>query len=131
MPMEDLILAYVDVLEAHPSLARLFLWEALAYTPGGGAEHAPEAGEQAPEVADLARRQREGELSADFDPAYLLLIFMAVTIAPLALSHQVRQFTGLEPDSPEFIARFREQLRLLVRSLGGDRPPPRPRSGGG
>jgi AcrR family transcriptional regulator len=126
MPIDDLVVAYVDVLLRQPVLARLFVWEALAYKPDGpAAEPTGVDPAQAPDVVGLADRQQAGELSADFDPAYLLLLLMAVTLAPLTLSHQVKQFTGLEPDSPEFLERFRGQLRLLVRHLSGPGSPPR------
>jgi AcrR family transcriptional regulator len=126
MPIDDLVVAYVDVLLRQPELARLFVWEALAYKPDGPpAEPTGVDPAQAPDVVGLAERQQAGELSADFDPAYLLLLLMAVTLAPLTLSHQVKQFTGLEPDSPEFLERFRGQLRLLVRHLSGPGSPPR------
>jgi AcrR family transcriptional regulator len=126
MPLDDLVVAYVDVLRRQPELARLFVWEALAYKPDGPpAEPTGVDPAQAPDVVGLADRQQAGELSADFDPTYLLLMLMAVTLAPLTLSHQVKQFTGLEPDSPEFLERFRGQLRLLVRHLSGPGSPPR------
>ena len=116
MPMEDVVVAYVDLSRTHPDLFRLFLWEALAAVPAMGPP--PGRSEEPPEVVDIARRQAAGELSADFDPSYLLLIMMAVTIAPLTLSHQVEHFTGLAPGDPVFVERFREQVRLLVRHLG-------------
>ena len=114
MPVEDVVVAYLDLITQQQELFRLFLWEGLAYQPGGPA---PEDPASAPELVDMARRQANGELDTDFDPACLLLISMAITILPVAIPHQVKQFTGLEPMSPEFMDRYREQVRLLIRHL--------------
>ncbi len=123
MPIEDVVAAYVDLIRAQPDLTRLFLWEALAYTPGGPGPDEPGA---AAEVVDIARRQHAGELPPELDPAYALLFLMALSIGPQALAAQVKQFTGLEPDSAEFLERYREQIRLLIRRLGPPttQPPP-------
>ena len=130
-PLADVVIGYLDLIKTQPELFRLFLWEELAYPAGGGSDaHAAGGAEPgdpaaAPEVADIVRRQREGEITAELDPAFVLLVLMAVTMMPVALARQVKLFTGLEPDSPELAERLREQVRLLVRQLA----PPVPAAG--
>jgi len=42
---------------------------------------------------------------------------MALATTDVAMPHQVKLFTGLDPTSREFRERYGEQLRLLVRHL--------------
>ncbi|MCG8925662.1 TetR/AcrR family transcriptional regulator [Lentzea sp. CC55] len=71
------------------------------------------------QVEQVRRRQESGELPADLDPGFLLLALMAAASAPLTLRHTAGQITGEDPATPEFAAKYAEQLALLVRHLSG------------
>ncbi|RBJ00581.1 hypothetical protein DRA43_20895 [Micromonospora provocatoris] len=75
-------------------------------------------------VDDVRRRLRSGELSADLDPAYVVLTFFAAAMAPTVLPQVIRRLTGLAADSPEFLDAYAARLRRVLGHLGGDTPPP-------
>lgn len=78
------------------------------------------------QVADLRRRQDEGEVHADLDPAMLFVVLQGAVAAPLVFPDNVRQLTGLDPQSPDFAARYADQLGRIVSLLaspGRCRPP--------
>jgi hypothetical protein len=65
----------------------------------------------------LRRRQRDGQLAAELDPPYVLLMLFAAAFAPTVLPQIVRRMTGLAGDSPEFQEAYREQLRRVIARL--------------
>ncbi|MEV6844314.1 TetR/AcrR family transcriptional regulator [Actinoplanes sp. NPDC051411] len=69
-------------------------------------------------VDDLRRRQEAGEISADLDPAHLMLLLFGAVLAPTVVPHVARQFTGLDPESDEFRETYAAQLRLVIARLG-------------
>jgi TetR/AcrR family transcriptional regulator len=69
------------------------------------------------DVEGMRRRQVEGEIGGDLDPGFVLLALQAIAAAPVVFPDDVRRVTGLEPDSPEFVAWQTEQLRRLVERL--------------
>lgn len=71
------------------------------------------------QVEQMRDRQKAGELPADLDPGFLLLVLMAAASAPLTLRHTASQITGEDPATPEFASKYAEQLALLVRHLSG------------
>jgi hypothetical protein len=73
-------------------------------------------------VDDARRRQEAGELAADLDPAYVLLILFAATLAPTVLPQVVRRVTGLPADSPEFLGTYAEQLGKIMSRLAAAEP---------
>lgn len=128
LPLPDLVARYLEGAVDGRHLARLFLRESLDdVTPAGA--RADGNGD----VEDLRRRQAEGEIAEDLDPGYLLLALQGAVSASLVFPAEVRRLTGLEPDSPEFLATFAEQIRRIVRRLAvppptgtpGSDPPPR------
>ncbi|TLS42110.1 TetR/AcrR family transcriptional regulator [Streptomyces montanus] len=108
VPLDELVARYLHMALDDPRFVRLALWQSLT----GSA-----AGAQPEDLSDLQRRQNEGELGAELDPAAVMLMLYALVMAPLALPQTARQLFGLEPDSPEFRRRYTEQLRRLVRRL--------------
>jgi TetR/AcrR family transcriptional regulator len=72
-------------------------------------------------VEDLRRRQRDGELSTELDPAYLQVLLFAATLAPNVLPQVVRRLTGLPADSEEFRQTYADQLRRVVARLAEPR----------
>jgi len=60
---------------------------------------------------------RDGEIAADLDPAYLLLVLFSAAMAPTLLPQIVRRVTGEAAGSSEFLTAYGEQLRRIVRHL--------------
>jgi TetR/AcrR family transcriptional regulator len=71
-------------------------------------------------VADIRERQAAGALPPEMDPACLIVMLMAAAMAPVTLPHVIAGVCGGDPQSPEFVERFADQLALLVRRLGLD-----------
>ncbi|GIG62287.1 TetR family transcriptional regulator [Longispora fulva] len=111
LSISDLTTRYLHEVLTNPQAIRLVLWHGLA-----DEDVAPP--EPAEDLSDLYRRQELGELAADLDPASFMLAMMSMVMAPITLPHIVRQLFGVEPDSPEFEARYAEQLRRIVGMLG-------------
>jgi AcrR family transcriptional regulator len=118
LPLGELVAAYARVSVEQRELTRLFVRECLddAQLPAAVAgEEAP--GEEPAEVADLRRRQQAGELDPRLDPAFVMLALQGAASAGVAFPGDVRRFTGLDPASEQFAARYGEQLALLVGLL--------------
>lgn len=116
LPLEELIEAYARAVLEDPRRARLLLWAGLTHDPSSdtSASTVTNAGE---DRADLQRRQANGELAADLDPAIFQVALMGLLLAPLSLPQIVREHTGLEATSPEFAHRYTEQIKLMLRHL--------------
>ena len=116
LPLDDLVSEYLHATLADPRLSRLLVWDGLAEATR--AEYRPpEEPPGSEDVADLRRRQEQGELAADLDPGFVLLVFMGAIIAPTVMPQVVRRTTGIEADSPQFAGRYSEQLKRIVRHL--------------
>ncbi|HKA05475.1 MAG TPA: TetR family transcriptional regulator [Acidimicrobiales bacterium] len=127
MSLEDMAVAYLRLDDPTRDMVRLFLREGLDNPRG---DTVPDADPDAvpPEIVDLRRRQVAGEVDPAFDPRYLLLMLMVLSTTDVAIPHQVKKFTGLDPTSREFRERYGEQLRLLLRHLRPpDSAPPAPK----
>jgi TetR/AcrR family transcriptional regulator len=111
-PLGEVVAAFADVGEQQRSWVRLLVWQALAGDRADGDEDYHRS-----MVDDLRRRQAAGEIAADLDPAYLQLVLFGAAIAPTLLPRFAADFTGLAPDSPEFLAGYAEQLRRIVARL--------------
>ncbi|WP_433287407.1 TetR/AcrR family transcriptional regulator [Micromonospora sp. CA-244673] len=125
LPMADVVAGFLRLGATQRSWARLLIWEGLADT-GAAADTEGEA--QAHRyftamVEDVRRRQRTGELSADLDPAYVVLTFFAAALAPTVLPQVVRRLTGLAADSPEFLDAYAAQLGTMLGHLTVPTPP--------
>ncbi|SDU95116.1 DNA-binding transcriptional regulator, AcrR family [Microlunatus sagamiharensis] len=103
---------YVRVFGDHPELERLFLRDTLDQDPDG-VEFDPDV----PEVAELRRRQQDGELAPSLDPAFVLLFLQAMTVAGTLFPAETKRLTGLDPRTPEFRRRSADQVRLIVDKL--------------
>ncbi|WP_235828486.1 TetR/AcrR family transcriptional regulator [Actinomadura rubteroloni] len=111
LPLDELILRYLDNAMDDPRGVRLSLWRALT-------ERLEEIAPEYDDLAALRRRQDEGDLAPEFDPAYVMVMMHALVSAPVAVGPTIRAVTGLDPASPEFRARYTAQLRALLRRLG-------------
>ncbi|WP_262286387.1 TetR/AcrR family transcriptional regulator [Micromonospora sp. MA102] len=123
--MAEVVAGFLRLGATERSWARLLIWEGLA-DPGATTETEDEA--QAHRyftamVDDVRRRQRTGELSADLDPAYVVLTFFAAAMAPTVLPQVVRRLTGLAADSPEFLDAYAAQLGRMLGHLAAPTPP--------
>lgn len=120
-PFADVMRYFVQSGVQDHDLARLFLWENL--TDGApdavGVEGQREFLQQ--QVEYVRARQTAGDLPADLDPAFLLLIFMAASSAALALPRVVRAVSGQDPNSAEFAEAYGDQLARLVGHLASGR----------
>ena len=70
----------------------------------------------------VTRRQGNGEVAADLDPAAVLLAGMGMVAAPVAMPQVARELFGVDPASPEFRERYTEQLRRIIAHLAGGTP---------
>jgi TetR/AcrR family transcriptional regulator len=121
LPFEELVAGYVDDSVAQYELHRLFVRESLD-TAAPGAPRGLGIDEE--DVADVRRRQEEGEIADDLDPAALLLMLEAAVSVGVTYPADVRKLTGLDPRSREFADYYGEQLRRVLRHLappGGER----------
>ncbi|MDG4827592.1 helix-turn-helix domain containing protein [Asanoa sp. WMMD1127] len=112
-PLDEVLTAFAAVGEAQRHWVRLLVWQALE----GNQEEGGSAYRRMM-VDDLRRRQAAGEVAADLDPAFLLLALFGAALAPTLLRHFAEDFTGLAVDSPEFRARYADQLKRIVARLG-------------
>jgi TetR/AcrR family transcriptional regulator len=114
LPFDELVARYVEDSVENRELHRLFVRESLedAAPAGQGRVGISEA-----DVADLGRRQRDGEIADDLDPAFLLLALQGAVSAGITFPDDVRRLTGLDPTTGEFADRYAEQLRRIVRHL--------------
>lgn len=114
VPFEEVAVRYLRHVLDDPRGTRLSAWRGLTENldelPPGDRE----------DLSDLRRRQAEGELADDLDPAAVMLAVMAMVAAPVTMPLAVRRVFGLDPDSPEFRERYIEQLRRILRHLAGD-----------
>jgi TetR/AcrR family transcriptional regulator len=111
-PLGDVVAAFTHVGEEQRNWVRLLVWQALAGDRDDGDEDYRRA-----MVDDLRRRQEAGEIAADLDPGYLQLVLFGAALAPALLGDLAEDFTGLDPHSPEFGQRYREQLARLIAHL--------------
>lgn len=128
LSLPDLVVAYLDAVFEKPEMTRMFTWEGLSPTLPPELHAQPEG--EAPEVADLRRRQEAGEIADDIDPAYLLIAMMGAVNTPVTMPQTIERICGLPADSPAFREAFARQLRLILRHLARSpanaaRKPPR------
>jgi AcrR family transcriptional regulator len=108
--LDEVAVAYLRTTLDDPRLTRLLLWDGLT---GGDADQEPE------DLTDLRRRQAQGEIAPDLDPAMFQLALMGAILAPIALPQVVRRLTGLHATDPEFKESYARQLRRIVQLLRG------------
>lgn len=109
-PLADLAAAYVEDGARHRDLHRLLLRASLDGEELGG-------GVGPDDLAAMRRRQAAGEVTADLDPAFVLLALQAVAAAGVVFGGDVRRLTGLDPASEAFARWHAGQLRRLVARL--------------
>jgi AcrR family transcriptional regulator len=110
--LDELVARYLAVAHAQPELQRLFIRENLE---GDHATTAPDL--DADDVTDLRRRQAEGEIDPEIDPAFLLIVLQAAVSVGVLFPRDVRRYLDMDPSSDEFFAHADRQLRILVQHL--------------
>jgi AcrR family transcriptional regulator len=112
----DLAVAYLQVGFEQPDLMRMFIWENLTRTRRSALSDSGEY-EEPPEIADLRRRQAEGEIDDAIDPACLLVAVQGAVSAPTTMPQEVERLCGMSADSDEFQKRYAEQMRIILQHL--------------
>ncbi|HEV2779601.1 MAG TPA: TetR family transcriptional regulator [Actinophytocola sp.] len=115
-PLDAVLAGFVMGNLRHRDWARLLAWSNLDSADAAPGAEDDYAFMQA-QVADLRRRQEDGELPADLDPQCLLLALFAAACANVTLPRVTRAVCGEDPESPAFAERYAEQLGRLVRHL--------------
>jgi TetR/AcrR family transcriptional regulator len=118
-PLDEVVVGFLRQAVENRSWGRLLVWEGLSGDTDGEASDAYFTAM----VEDVSRRQRSGELAADLDPRYILVLLFAAALAPTVLPQVTRRVTGLAADSPAFLDAYGEELRKVIDRLGAD---PRP-----
>lgn len=111
-PFSAVIGAYLDVVCDRPSWARLLIWQAL----GDASERRPDVSQEAGmagAVEDIRRRQKSGELRADFDPETILIVLWAAVMAPITMPQILQEAYGTDLNSTVFRTRYGAQLARL------------------
>lgn len=113
LALEDLIVRYLHDVLADPRLMRLLVWRGFSE----GTEQPPDDSPRSEDLSSLLKRQADGELASDLDPASVRLLLMGAVVVPIVMPQMVRKIFGLNPHSPEFEERYGAQLRRIVRRL--------------
>jgi TetR/AcrR family transcriptional regulator len=114
-PIAELALRYLHDGLADPRPARLMLWRGL----DPAQDRPADSSSVLEDLASMRQRQDRGELTADLDARFLRLALMAVVMAPMMMPHLAEKIFGLAPGSPEFEELYGDQLRRMLRHLGG------------
>jgi TetR/AcrR family transcriptional regulator len=118
-PLPEQLRRYAMEVLHNPDGVRLLAWSGLQYTgPAGDPDHASRAQLLDESLDELRALQRSGRLSADLDPACLLVMLMAATMATTTLPHVIEGICRTDPRSPEFVEHFAEQVAVLARIIG-------------
>ena len=92
-------------------------WEALESGNGAVTREAERQRAARWAVDEMRRRQAQGLLHPDLDPAQTLLSMVALTTFPVAFPQISRLLTGLHPTDPAFRTQRTTFLRRFARSL--------------
>ncbi len=103
-PLGDVVANFVADSPQMRQLARLLLWDGLTGAGDDGTEF----------FLGMVAELRDRGISRDLDPGFLMLALFGAALAPAAVPHVARAMTGLDPDSPEFVAGYRDLLRRFV-----------------
>jgi AcrR family transcriptional regulator len=113
----EVVGAYARATIEQPDMLRLLIREGVDRDTGGNDEEAQYARFQGM-LADFRRRQEDGELASDLDPAYAGLALFGLAAAPVVFP-QIARALGLDPDAEDFTAKYGEEVVRLVSHLKG------------
>jgi len=110
----DSVGSYLDLVLDRPAWSRLVLWQALGDDPSD--DEAAEARRErtAHGVDSVRSRQDQGEITADVDAEFVLLLSYLLAFAPIALPDHVRGILGVDPLGPEYREKVLAQLTKLL-----------------
>ncbi|MGW7682846.1 TetR/AcrR family transcriptional regulator [Kribbella sp. NPDC054772] len=111
----EVVGAYARATLEQPDMLRLLIREGVDRDTGGNDEDAQYARFQTM-LADFRRRQADGELAADLDPAYAGLALFGLAAAPVVFP-QIARALGLDPDDEDFTTKYGEEVARLVSHL--------------
>jgi AcrR family transcriptional regulator len=114
-PLPELLRRFALEALRNPDGVRLLAWNGLEYA---GPQSPSGTGLFAETIDELRNLQESGRLPADLDPACLVIMLMAATMAPTTLPHIIEGACGVDPRSPEFLERFADQVAALASHLG-------------
>lgn len=114
LPISAVVTDFLRAGVEQRSWSRLLAWQGLTEPDEGPAEPDPYFDAM---VADVRRRQADGEIADDLDPRYVLLAMFSAALAPTVIPQIVRRITGQAADSPEFLDAYADQLRKITEHL--------------
>lgn len=118
-PFPEQLRRYAMEAVHNPDGQRLLAWTGLQYAgPQGDPDHASRARMLTESVDELRALQESGRLPTELDPECLLVMLMAVTMAPTTLPQVVEGVCGADPRSAEFLTHFADQVAALARLIG-------------
>ncbi|MBP2192495.1 TetR/AcrR family transcriptional regulator [Nocardia goodfellowii] len=119
-PLPEQLRRYALEALHNPDGVRLLAWNGLEYR--GNRDTASESPSDTRPFADsideLRDLQQAGRLPEDLDPACLVIMLMAATMAPTTLPHIIEGVCNTDPRSTEFLERFADQIAILAGHLG-------------
>jgi TetR/AcrR family transcriptional regulator len=104
-----------------PDWVKLLEWEALQYPKRKIIEQSKRIGAAAYALKRIRQGQSLGRLSAELDPAQMLLTFRSLTFFPIAFPQITRMITGREVGDPKF---QRDRIEFLKKFAQAFRPRP-------
>ena len=104
-----------------PEWVKLLEWEALQYPKRKIIEQSKRARTVAHALKRIRQGQSRGHLSAELDPAQMLLTFRSLTYFPIAFPQITRMITGREFHDPQF---QRDRMEFLTKFAQAFRPRP-------
>ncbi|GAA3341609.1 TetR/AcrR family transcriptional regulator [Amorphoplanes nipponensis] len=118
-PLSEQLRAYALEAVRNPEGVRVFAWSGLQYTgPDDDPDRASRARMLAGSADEVRALQASGRLPAEVDPACLLVMLMAATMATTTLPHVVESVCGADPRDPAFVTHFADQVAVLARLVG-------------
>ncbi len=118
LPLDEVVVRYLHDSLADPRPMRLLAWRGLAADTG----RPPDASAETDDLSTTRKRQENGELAADLDPATVRLVLLGAIAAPVVMPLMAQKIFGLAPGDPEFEARYAEGLRVLLAHLSPEPP---------
>ena len=111
-PFAEIIAAIWENTLADPAPSRLLLWQALETADQSQLNPMQDDRIRAT-LAEIQKRQRSGELRADYDAGAIALILMASLTAPIALPQILRVVSGGTLNRAKFLKAYCGQLQRL------------------
>jgi AcrR family transcriptional regulator len=111
----EAVSAYLDATLDRPDWARLVIWRALGEDADDEPDHTVAQRAKLREAVErVRRRQRAGEIAADIEAEFVLLLAYVLAFAPVALPGIVEGIFEVSPDSAEYRRRCLRSLLTLV-----------------